>query len=184
MTDRLEQLQRWGLTAPLLRLADGDLPHPAFESRCEPIRYDERREFGLNLDRVEARDETSGHVSAALWEHDVGYGHAFEVVYCAEAKGGVEFWHVMYADDTDGPQPERIAKSEQGLFYWLFFSLIQSEFFSRGERAYSNLAEAAKSVGFEHLVDVFRLEEEIGSDYERRGELTEQSLSIGGPAAG
>jgi hypothetical protein len=95
----------------------------------------------------------------------------FEVVYCAEVDGGLEFWHIMYADDTDGPQAERIAKSEQGLFYWLFFSLIRSEFSRHGERAYSNLAEAARSVGFEHLVDVFRLEEAIGSDYERRGEL-------------
>lgn len=178
MTNRLGQLRQWGLGAPLLRISDGDLPHPAFEAWCEPLRYDERRGVGLNLDRVEARDETGGHVSAALWEHDVGDGHAFEVVYCAEAQGSTEFWHVMYADDTDGPQAERVARSEQGLFYWLFFSLIGSEFFRHGERAYSNLVEAATSVGFEHLVDVFRLEEEIGSAYERRGELTERSLSI------
>lgn len=178
MANRIEQLRQWGLTAPLLRLADGELPHPAFDPWCEPIRHDERRAVRLDLDRVKARDETGGRISAALWEHDVGDGHAFEVVYCMKAEGGLEFWHVMYADDTDGPQAERIAKSEQGLFYWLFFSLIQSEFFRHGERAYANLAEAAKSVGFEQLVDVFRLEKEIGSDYERRGELTERSLSI------
>lgn len=178
MGNRLEQLRQWGLSAPLLRIANGDLPHPAFEAWCEPLRYDERREVGLGLDRVEARDETGGHTSAALWEQDVGDGHAFEVVYCAKVEGGLEFWHVMYADDTDGPQAERIATSEQGLLYWLFFSLIGSEFFRHGEGACSNLAEAAKSVGFEHLVDVFRLEVEIGSDYERRGELTARSLSI------
>lgn len=178
MADRLEQLQKWGLTTPLLRIADGDLPHPAFDAWCEPLRCNERSEVGLALDRVEVRDETGGHPSAAMWEHDVGDGHAFEVVYCVKVEGGLEFWHVMYADDTDGPQAERIAKSEQGLLYWLFFSLIGSEFFRHGERAYSALAEAAQSVGFGHLVDVFRLEEQIGSDYERRGELTARSLSL------
>jgi len=30
---------------------------------------------------------------------------------------------------------------------------------------------ARRSCGFEHLVDVFRLEEEIGSDYERQAKL-------------
>jgi len=160
-------------------MADANLPHPAFESRCETLRCDERRsQDGLNLDRVEARDETGGNVSAALWEHDVGDGHAFEVVYCARPEVGTEFWHVLYADDADGPVAERVAISEQGLFYWLFFFLIESEFFIHGERAYSTLADAAKSVGFEHLAAVFRLEEEIGSDYERRGELTAQSLAI------
>jgi hypothetical protein len=162
----------------LLRIAKGGLPHPAFETWCEALRCDERRAVGLNLDRVEARDETAGHVSAALWEHDVGDGHAFEVVYCAKVGGGLEFWHVMYADDTDGPEAERIAKSEQGLLYWLFFSLIASELSRHGEGAYFKLAEAAKSVGFEHLIAVSRLEEEIGSDYDPRGELAESSLTI------
>ena len=70
MGNRLEQLRKWGLTAPLLLIADGDLPHPGFEAWCEPLRYDERREVGLSLDRVETRDETGGHASAArrsLW---------------------------------------------------------------------------------------------------------------------
>jgi hypothetical protein len=179
MGDRIDKLRTWGLPATLLRMADADLPHPAFEAWCETLRYDERRrQAGLNLDRVVARDESGGTVSAALWEHDLGDGHAFEVVYCAKAAGGTEFWHVLYADDTDGPEAERIARSEQGLFYWLFFSLIRSEFLIHGERAYSTLADAAKSVGFEHLVEVFRLEEEIGSDYERRDELTARSLAF------
>lgn len=178
MNNRLKQLQQWGVSQAMLRIADGHLPHPAFDAWCEPLCVDDRREIGLNLDHVEARDETGGQVSAAMWEHDVGDGHAFEVVYCAKAEGGLTFWHIIYADDTDGPQSEPIAKSEQGLLYWLFFWLIQSEFFRHGEGAYATLAEAAKSVAFEHLVDVFRLEEEIGSDSARRGELAARSMSI------
>lgn len=179
METRIKQLQAWALSEKLLGLADGHYPHPAFKHWCERLRYEKRRQTpNLNLDRVEAREETGNQVSAALWEYDLGDGHAFEVVYCAKANDALEFWHVAYADDTDGPEANRIARSEQGLYYWLFFSLIQSEFHKQGERAYSTLAEAAKSVGFEHLLDVFRLEEGIGSDYERRGELITQSLAI------
>jgi len=160
-------------------MAEGAVPHPAFAAQCEPLLVDERRErWGLDLDRVEVRAETGGQASAALWEHDVGDGHAFEVVYCVRSQDGLEFWRVMYADDTDGPDAQQIAKSEQGLFYWLFFSLIGSEFSKHSERAYSTLADAAKAVAFNHLVEVFRLEEEIGSDYDRRGELTARSLAI------
>ena len=178
--NRLEQLRSWGLSPTLLRMADGELPHPAFDSKCEPLRVEERRKAsGSQLDDAEARDETGGLISAALWEHDVGDGHAFEVVYCAKGQDGLEFWNVMYADDMDGPDAERVARSEQGLFYWLFFSLIRSEFFVHGEGAYATLAAAAKAVNFKHLVEVFRLEEEIGTDYARHGELIAKSLAIG-----
>ncbi len=180
MKYRLEQLRAWGLSQTLLRMADGDLPHPAFNACCEPLSIAERRRTaGMNLDGVEPRDETAGHVTAALWEHDVGDGHAFEVVYCGKNRDDIEFWHVMYADDTDEPDAERIARSEQGLFFWLFFSLIPSEFFEHGERAYATLVAAADAVEFNYLVDVFRVEEEIGSDYQRRRELVSRSLSIG-----
>jgi hypothetical protein len=179
MGNRIEQLRTWGVSATLLRMAGGDFPHPAFEARCEQLGIDDRRRtWGLNLDQAEVRDETGGLESAALWEHDVGDGHAFEVVYGAFGERGVEFWHVMYADDTGGPDGKLVARSEQGLFYWLFFSLIGTEFFALGERAYASLAAAAKAVSFDHLVEVFRLEEEIGSDYDRRGELLARSLAI------
>jgi hypothetical protein len=180
MGNRLEQLQAWALSPALLRIAGGDLPHPAFAAQCEPLRDDERlRSWDLNLDNARVRDETGGRLSAALWERDVGDGHSFEVVYCAKrGQGGFEFWHVMYADDTDGPDAELIARSEQGLFYWLFFPLIESEFSAHGEGAYSTLAAAAKAVSFEHLVEVFRLQEVIGSDHDRRGEVVTQSLTV------
>ena len=179
MGNRLEQLRAWGVSPTLLRMADGDLPHPAFAARCEPLRSNERRQaWGLDLDQAKVRDETGGRLSAALWEHDVGDGHAFEIVYCASGQRGLGFWHVLYADDTEGPDAEFVARTEQGLFYWLFFSLIGSEFCRHGERAYSTLAAAARSVAFDRLVEVFRLEEEIGSEYDRRGELVTRSLAI------
>ena len=179
MENPIEQLRAWGVSPTLLRLARGELPHPAFEAQCESVRIEERRRtWGLNLDCVEIREETGGLASAALWEHDFGDGHAFEVVYCAGGECGFQFWHVTYADDMDGPSGELIARSEQGLFYWLFFSLIGSEFSARGERAYISLAAAAKAVSFNHLLDVFHLEEEIGSEHDRRGELVVRSLAM------
>ena len=137
-----------------------------------------RETIGLNLDRAEVREETGGRTSAAFWEHDIRDGHAVEIVYCAVGRDGLEFWHVMYADDTEGPDAELVARSEQGVLDWLFFALIGSEFFEHGERAYSTLAAAAKAVAFDRLVEVFRLEQEIGSDYGRRGELIVRSLAI------
>jgi hypothetical protein len=164
----------------ILKMVAGELPHPAFAKYCEPLQLTEpNRPVQLQLDRAVARPETGGHVSIALWEHDVGDGHAFEVMYCAKAVDGLEYWNVMYADDTEGPEADLVARSEQGLYFWLFFFTIRSEFFLHGEEAYKTLAAAAKSVGFNHLVEVFRLEEEIGADYDRRRELTDRALSIG-----
>jgi len=179
MGNRLEQLHVWGVPPTLIGMADGNLPHEAFQAQCEPLRVDQRRKsFGLNLDQVGALPELDGETAAALWEHDVGDGHAFEIVYCAKGPNRLHYWHVMYADDTDAPTASLVARSEQGLYFWLFFSLIPSEFHRHGERAYASLVSAAKAVGFTHLMEVFRLEEEIASDYDRCRELTEKSFAI------
>jgi hypothetical protein len=52
-----------------------------------------------------------------------------------------------------------------------FFYIIQSEYFRHGEGAYKTLVEAAKSMEFKYLMDVFRLEGEMGSDYENQDEV-------------
>ena len=179
MENRLEQLEAWGVPQILIRMADGKLPHPAFAAQCEPLRFDERwHNWGLQLERSEVRFETGGREAAALWEHDVGDGHAVEIVYCANTAKGPEYWQVMYADDMPDPESCLVARAEQGLYFWLFFFMIRSEFFLHGERAYSSLAAAAKAVHFHGLLEVFRLEEEIGSDDARRGELTQRSVAI------
>jgi hypothetical protein len=99
-------------------------------------------------------------------------------MYCAREKSGFAFWNVMYADDTEGPDAQLVSRSEQGLYFWLFFRLIPAEFFKHGEAAYENLAAAAKSVGFEHLIEVFRLEEQIGTDDDGPAKVAEHSLAI------
>jgi hypothetical protein len=180
MVTRLEQLVAWGLPAAVVRLAGGDLPHPAFAATCEPLRVAERQAAGVDeSDQVRVRPEVCRYPSVAMWEHDVGDGHAFEVVYCVSAQEGLEFWHVTYADDMPCPDSHCIARSVQGLYFWLFFYLIQSEFFGQGEGAYNTLVAAAKTVGFKHLAEVFRLEGEVGSDYEHQGQvLRQRALAI------
>lgn len=179
MGARLEELAAWGLPPMLMRFARGDLPHSAFETLCEEIQYEKRRSsWDLRLDRVQTLHETGNRASAALWEHDVRDGHAFSVVYCSRTESAFEFWEVMYADDMPGPTSSLLARSEQGLFFWLFFFVIQSEFSEHGEGAYSTLAAAAKSVNFKYLVEVFRLEGDIGSDDLLDEKLRERSLMI------
>jgi hypothetical protein len=179
MTERLEHLADWGLPPVLMAMARGELPHPAFDALCEPIQSRERWQFpDLDLSETQVLREVGDRQGLALWEHDHGDGHSFEVMYCCRTGDGLEFVHVMYADDMDGPLMRAVAKSEQGLYFWLFFHLIGSEFFRHGEGAYLTLVAAAKSVGFNFIVEVFRLEQEIGTDDQCAEKLRQKSLEI------
>lgn len=177
MSKRIKQLQVWNVPEKIIAFAHAKFPHPAFEAICERLPRNEAR-LGLALDQVKERAETGG-LSVALWQHDVGDGHAIEVVYCTMGAHGIEYWHVMYSDCEPAPQSQLIGRSEQGLYFWMFFFLIEPEFSLHGERAYETLVAAAKSVGFRFLIEVFRLEEEIGSDSERFSELSRHSCNIG-----
>ena len=155
MNERLDALAEWKLSPQLLALARGQLPHPAFKSKCEPLRTEERRNaWNIDLELIQHPEPGGKGRAVAMWEHDFGDGHAFEVMYCEQVEHGVEFWNVLHADDTESVRPELVARSEQGLYYWLFFFLIGSEFFVHGERAYSTLVAAANSVGFRYLKEV------------------------------
>ncbi len=179
MESRIHQLEEWNIPHTLARLAKGELPHQAFRVMCEPIRSKRSEEIAVGpLDKSYARDETEGVESVALWERNHHDGHSFDIVYCGRTEAGFIVWNVEYADDMPGPTSTVIGVSEQGVLFWLFFFLIPSEFARYGERAYNTLAEAAKSVDFKHLVEVFRLEEEIGADFSRRNELSEASRRI------
>jgi len=181
MVDRFEQLADCSLSPPLLALARRALPHPAFASKCQPIRLDLRRKvFDLCLKEVQNVGQFGKRQAVAMWENDFGDGHSFEVMYCKCMSEKLEFWNVWYADDTDGPDPELVAVSEQGLYFWLFFYIIPIQYFQHktNQDAFDALCAAAASVYFRYLSDVMKFEEEYGSDENSRTLIRQRSIAI------
>ena len=181
MADRFEQLEHCSLSPQLLALSRGALPHPAFASKCQPIRVDLRRNvFDFRLNEVQDVGPFGKRSTIAMWENDFGDGHSFEVMYCKCMSEKLEFWNVLFADDTDGPDPELVAVSEQGLYFWLFFYLIPAEYFKHrtNQDAFDALSAAAASVHFRYLSDVMKFEEEYGTDENSRTLICQRSIAI------
>ena len=179
--DRIEQLQTWRLPASLLAIARGELPHPAFQAKCQPIRFAlGRDQFGLDLKTVQQVGPSGKRPAVAMWENLFGDGHSCEIMFCEHADGRNEFWNVWYADDTDGPDPELVARSEQGLYFWLFFYLIPVQYFrsATNQEAFDTLSAAAESVGFSYLDEAMKFEEEFGSAEGSRRLIRERSVSV------
>lgn len=179
--DRLTQLAAWSLSPHLLAMARNELPHPAFDTVCQPIKFNQRNEFlGVRLEEVQAIGPSGVRPAVAMWENDCFDGHAFDILYCERAGSEVEFWNVQYADDMEEPNAELVARSEQGLFFWLFFSLIPAEYFRQitHQDAFDALKAAADAVGFRYFYEVMKFEEEFGSDENARRLICERSLMI------
>lgn len=148
---------------------------------CQPIKFDKRNEFiGARLEEMQPIGPSGIRPAVALWENDCCDGHAFDVLYCERFDDETEFWNVSYADDMDEPNSNRVARSEQGLFFWLFFFLIPAEYFRHrvNQDAFDSLTAAAESVGFRYLSDVMKFEEEFGSDENVLRLICERSLMI------
>jgi hypothetical protein len=180
-SDRFTQLASWSLPPAVYALASARPPHPLFENRCEPLQAERRSQAtGMRLDQLLAPTFAGSGSSIALWEYDFKDGHCFDIVYAVKGSERLEYWHVRYADDAPAPESERIACSEQGLFFCLFFDLISIAYFrakTDGD-ALDNLLAAAASVGFRHFDEVMTLEEEIGSDEDREALLRRKSVQI------
>ncbi|MGA2233129.1 MAG: hypothetical protein ABSH22_19680 [Tepidisphaeraceae bacterium] len=181
MANRLEQFAAWPLSPALLAIAQNELPHPVFRAKCQPIRFDQRQKmFGLRLNEGQVVGPSGKRPAIALWENDFGDGHAFEVMYLERPGDQIEFWNVLYADEIDGPDYELVARSEQGLFFWLFFFLVPACYLQHrtNQGAFDALSAAAKSVHFRYLSDVIRFEEEFGSDERARMLIRQRSVRV------
>jgi hypothetical protein len=162
-------------------MAGEDFPHPAFKTMCHPIHFKEHRvPFGLQLELIQEIGPSGSGPAVALWEHDHCDGHAFEIMFCEGKDGSIEFWNVLYTDDMDGPVPELVGRSEQGLYYWLFFYLIPAQFFRSNtkEQAYHDLRAAAQAAGFQYFEDVLKFEEEVGAAENSYLLIRQQSVQI------
>jgi hypothetical protein len=140
--DRQSQLEGLGLSPALMALPIQQYPHPAFAFRCEePYRcYAVPAEF-WPADFI------------PLWECTE------TVVGCRPTAAGMEFldWYLESADP-----PEVIARSEQGLYFWLFSYLIEDQDWDDELAARRELAEAATAVGFRQLAEVEAFQQEFG----------------------
>jgi hypothetical protein len=126
--DRQTQLAELGLSSGLLDLASERWPHPAFEFPC-----------GHVYRCYSVPDEYWPEGLIPLWECTE------EVVGVRKVPGGLEFlaWCLESADS-----PVCLARSEQGLFFWLFSYLIEYEEWEDEAAALERLRAAAAAVGF------------------------------------
>src|SRR5947209_548198 len=131
MMDRRNQLAALGLSPALLNLASQRWPHPAFEFPCgHPYRcYSVPGEYW-----------PEGFIQP--WECTE------EAVGVRRTADGLEFlaWYLESPDP-----PERIARTEQGLFFWLFSYLIEYEEWEDEAPALVRLRAAAAAVGFRYI---------------------------------
>lgn len=127
---RLDELARLGLSAPLIRLAGGELIHPLFDPRFvgPPDLYS----LG-----EEERSIPDGPELVPLWSFAGGVQGIWE------AHGALEF--IDY--DEEHPETfEVVAHTEQGFLAWMFIQLHEDNWDYPEDMA--RLADAADAVGF------------------------------------
>jgi hypothetical protein len=133
---RLDELRRLGLSDPLVRLAGGELVHPAFDPRfVGPPMY----VYGRDEDAVSVPD---GPSLVPLWSFADGVQGVWEV--------GDALQFIDY--DIEAPDEfEIIARTEQGFLAWMFITLHEHLWDDRDD--FEALAEAAEVVGYRHYGD-------------------------------
>lgn len=128
---RLDALQRMGLSPVLLALASERWPDPAFEFTCgHPYRC------------YSVPDEYWPEPFVPLWECTE------TVIGCRREAGGLVYldWYLESLDP-----PGRIARCEQGLLFWLFSYIVEYEEWDSEEAALGRLRAVAATVGFRHF---------------------------------
>ena len=154
MNERCTLLERWGLSPALVHLVAGALPHPLFRRACEVIQPHHRVSSWAE---VEGPDRDQPRAGEPLWGRDLGGARYYEVVYCVRSQDGrFEFWWVPCSISND-QEPRLVARSEQGLYFWLFSHLldVRYEWLDRTVTD-EDYREAAEAVGFRHLTDLIR----------------------------
>lgn len=142
--ERSIRLASLPLSGGVLALATGRYVSDVFRFRCAP-----------------ARDVDFQGV--ALWEC------GDSIVTCRVSPTGTEFT----VEDVDIGRSEMIARSAQGLLFWLFSHLIDDRNWDDDRQDLAELLSAAEAVGFRYFDEVDQFQREFGArgDY---GELVRQ----------
>jgi hypothetical protein len=126
----------------LLALVTGELSHPATE-----------REYRFFPDDRSRPSLVPPHGLVPLWE-DADGSSLFMTVYAKPTPGGPEFWSVLF--DEDDPEPNTgslLARTEQGLLFWVFDSLFRRQL-GMPEAANWDLPALADRLGFRYLPEL------------------------------
>jgi hypothetical protein len=136
---RLEEMRRLGLSEPLVRLAAGEVLHPAFET-CfvGPPSY----VYGGWVEDEEDDYFPGGPTFVPFWS----FADAVQGVW--EAEGGLEFID-LYIEDPDNPK--LLARTEQGFLAWVFTDLYEYNWDDPED--FAQLPEAAAVVGYRHFAE-------------------------------
>jgi hypothetical protein len=158
--DRRSQLAELGLSPALLDLASERWPHRAFEFPCGHV----YRCYAVP-------DEYWPEGFIPLWECTE------EVVGIRKTPTGSEF----LAWDLESPDsPERLARSEQGLFLWLFSYLIEYEEWENEVAAMERLRAAAAAVGFRYFDRIYEFACRHGQELNYRESVRAEAWAISG----
>ncbi|MET3182261.1 UNVERIFIED_ORG: hypothetical protein ABIC43_005436 [Variovorax guangxiensis] len=159
---RMPELQRLGLSAPLMQLAAGQCIHEAFRGSCLGPPFYAYRGAGV----------PEGPTLVPLWDH------GSRVCGLRETAGGLEFIEFSIEDPAGF---ERVAGTEQGFWATRFDFLYECELPDE------TLREAAARVGFRflerHLAQREAAEEQLGSFSGHRAWLRELVAGIDRDAA-
>jgi hypothetical protein len=133
---RLDELRRLGLSEPLVRLAGGELIHPAFDPRfVGPPMY----VYGRDEEEVSVPD---GPPLVPLWSFADGVQGVWEI---EDSLAFIDY-------DIEAPQHfDIVACTEQGFLAWMFITLHGDLHDDHEE--FAALAEAAEVVGYRHYGD-------------------------------
>jgi hypothetical protein len=145
---RRQALELLGLSPGIVALAMGEWPTEAFEFRCG------------RLDRSLA-------LPAGVWPPDALplWECCGSIVGCRRAGGGLEFIGL----DVEVPgNVHRLARSEEGLLFWLFSYLIEDQDWDDEPSARRAIAHAAAALGFRRLDEVDQFQQQLGgrTDYD------------------
>lgn len=139
--DWIEAFRRCGLSGALIEFALGEPADPLFEAICQR---------DLLEQPFECLPEVPGPPVTPLWHVTTS------VVGCRKQRNRLEFVQVeMEQVFSGGDEPVKvIARSEQGLWAWLFCRRLEAALAALGKRSeqkIKQLREAAKRIGFLHF---------------------------------
>lgn len=149
--DRWAYLASLPLSSGIIALASGRHPSEVFRFRCSPPRH-------IDLPVV------------PLWECNDA------IVTYRPTPSGPEF----ELADAEGSPSEVIARSEQGLLFWLFSYLIEDRDWHDPDKDEAELRSAAKAVGFRYFDEVDQFQRKFGASGNYATLLRERALSISG----
>jgi hypothetical protein len=139
-------LEAFGVPEGVMALALGELPHPLFTWLCLPPN-------DLCFPAGQITEDRWGEeprlIGLPLWEHGSVYEVGVYGVSVRRTRRRLEYWNYDICGEAETPPDALIATSEQGLFFWLFWDIVEREN-QAGDAWREPVRVAAELIGFRY----------------------------------